>query len=397
MKVLIITPFFPYPTDSGGNTRSFNLLKQLGRHGVEVVQALVTAEAIEENRWRAFHDLLPHVRTVRMPFANRKAEKVGYYALNLLGFDRILCHRRTKKALQQLIADERIDVIQTDYSQVARYLPQTDRPSVLGYIEFRCRVLEREAALQQGVPAHARALLRWKIMEREELSYCRRYDRVVCVSEEDRRWLLSRRPRARISVIENGVNAAEYAWEEGGGVPKGLYFIGWFMNRQNVLALDFFVQHVWPRVRSAYGDFVVIGKDLDGARRSALGAAGIRYLGYLETPRLREATRNRALVVPLLTGGGTRLKILEAMAMGRPVVSTPIGAEGLAVEDGKHLLLAGEPQDFVNALLRLRSEEGLAARLTAAARARVQERYDWKVIGGRLYELYERLAGGPGS
>ncbi len=397
MNILLITPFFPYPTDAGGNTRSFNLLKHLGPHGVRFTQALITAEDVPAEHWEVFHRELPHVKTVRLPLTLRSRDKLAYFLLNRIGLDEHLCYRNLRSAISRLASETHADIVQVDYSQVARFLPRTGRPSLLTYIEFRTRVLERECALQPTLPSRIRARLRLALIEKEELSHTARFGQFICMSDEDRRWLCKRRAGLTVDVIENGVDLADYAWADAQGAPSGLYFIGWFMNQQNVFGLEFFVRKVWPRVKTLIPDFVVAGKDLDRAHREELAAAGIQYLGFLDTPRLREAVRGRALVVPLRSGSGTRLKIVEAMAMGNPVVSTRVGAEGLAVEDGREVLLAETAAEFEDRLRRLGAEGGLADRLRAGARERVGRRYNWKIIAAKLHGVYEQmLASGPG-
>lgn len=390
MNILLLTPFFPYPADSGGNTRTFNLLKQMSSRDIRIILGLITAEPVTQKDWDEFHHLLPHVKTIRLPYTNRKRDKAAYFALNLIGADRSFCYCDAKRQIRRLIETEHIDIIHTDYSQAARFLPgKVGVPSVLAYIEFRTRVLEREAAI--ATRSLKKYLPRF-FMRHEELSHTSRYDAFICMSEEDRKWLLDRRPGLKTYVVENGVDTKTHRFTPPTNGIRGLYYLGWFTNQQNGYALDFFLDHVWPRIRNDIPDFFVAGKDLDRSRCQRLERIGIPYLGFVDSDELRQQTEGHALVVPLLSGSGTRLKILEAMAMGNPVVSTAVGAEGLEAENETHFLRADTAQDFARQLLRLLRDPRLAERLSRQARSFVEERYDWSILGRKLFDLYTSLS-----
>lgn len=390
MNLLLITPFFPLPADSGGNTRTFNLLKQLAAVNTRVILAVVTAESIPTDLKAQLHRELPHVQTIIIPLRNTAGEKSFYYLLNFLGLDRFFCYRGIKRQLRQIIRDHHIDLIQTDYTQTARYLPFGHTPSVLAFIEFRSQVLARERATCRSFFGRIKASLRLFLLSKEELSHCSRYNRFICVSDTDRAWLLQHQPNLCVDVIENGVDCSLYTFSPSDTEPKGLYFLGWFMNRQNVIGLDHFLDAIWPLLPTPRPDFIVIGKDLDARHQQRLEYEGIHYRGFLSLPELQQTTRGRILITPLLSGSGTRLKILEAMAMGKPVVSTRIGAEGLAGRHGEHLLLADAPVDFAHSIGQLLSDRKLREQLTLNARALAEARYDWKRIADHLMHVHRQ-------
>jgi polysaccharide biosynthesis protein PslH len=391
MKVLILTPFVPYPLDSGGNTRVFNLLRQLGFLGVQLVVGVITNEPFKPAVIAQLKELLPHVTFLKLPYHVSRINKALYFTANLFGLDQWLCHRDTTQAILDIVAREGIELIQVDFLQIARYLPKTACPAILICHEFRSRVLQRERAFKKGFRQKFVSFCKQMIIRREELSHLPRYQVAICMSRADADWLQARRPGTQIEVLENGVDLDAYSFKALSAPPRGIYYIGWFINRQNCIGLDFFLQSVWPQIKGQGCDFVVAGKDLDPPRCAELARQGIRYLGFLEIPALVREVQNYILVVPLRSGSGTRLKIFEAMAMGNPVISTAIGIEGILAEDGRHYLHAETAEDFQRAWTRLRSEPGLAAKIAIEARQLVEREYGWAALGRRQFLGYQQL------
>ena len=164
--------------------------------------------------------------------------------------------------------------------------------------------------------------------------------------------------------------------------------INYFPNHDGVV---YFIDEILPIIRAARPKvrFQVLGP---GANSEVLARAGdsVEILGMVDDvgPFIERAA---AVVVPLRLGGGTRLKVVEAMAKAKPIISTRLGAEGIDVVDGTHLLLADEPREFAAAVERVLSDRALADQLGAGARRLAEERYTWQAIGGRLEGFYEQL------
>ena len=223
---------------------------------------------------------------------------------------------------------------------------------------------------------------------RAEVTALRRFARVAVMSDRDRELVLALAPAGKIAVIPNGVDLERYVFQAPAsreGAPK-LLFVGGLTHQPNFDALRHFIGDFLPSLEQRFPglSLTVVG---DAAGSGAL--AGLPGWGYTRfagpvpelTPYFREST---ALIVPLRIGGGTRLKIVEAMAAGLPVISSAVGAEGLEVEPGKQLLLAETPEDYLAALDRLVNETGLAVQLAAAARRLCEDRYDWRAIAAGL-------------
>jgi glycosyltransferase involved in cell wall biosynthesis len=254
--------------------------------------------------------------------------------------------------------------------------------------------------LGMGLSLGERALytLKWLAMLRWETAAARRFDRAIVVSEPERDALRRSDPRLAVSIVENGVDAAALSPLPEPPVTDTLLFVGTFTYRPNVDAALLLGREIFPLVRRAFpaARLLLVGHEPPDAVRALGRELGVSLAGAV--PDVRRAYERAAVAVaPLRAGGGTRLKILEAMALGRPVVSTRVGAEGLDVADGNDLLLADAPGDFAKAVARLLGDRPLRARLAANARRLVEARYDWARPGDALLDVYRGLAARPAT
>jgi glycosyltransferase involved in cell wall biosynthesis len=345
--------------------------------------------------------------------------------------------RAYTSALNQLLSAERFDIVQAESIEMAGYLRIADcrlqisdwdesktakqnRSSLLILDQFNAEyVLQKRAALtalrsiidqsaiynlksaMKGLAGGGYSLAQWLKLARYERAVMHGADGVVAVSEEDRRMLLRLQPAARIGVVPNGVDTAHFsrsalAGERAGPVSLAantLVFSGTLDFRPNVDAVLWFMREVLPRIRARRPEvrLLVVGKRPAPALR-ALAAQGLLTLTG-EVPDARPYIAGAAVyVVPMRIGGGVRLKLLEALALEVPVVSTTMGAEGVAgLRADEHCLLADDPADFAIAVLRLLDDPMLGRRLGAAGRELARERYDWTVIVPRLEALYAEL------
>jgi glycosyltransferase involved in cell wall biosynthesis len=241
-----------------------------------------------------------------------------------------------------------------------------------------------------------RARLAWAKLRGHLRRLAARADLLTVASEVERGLVgAAGVPAARVRVVPNGVDAARLGEVAPDPEPGAMVYPGALGYAANADAVGFFCREVLPRVRAAAprARLVVTGR-ADGPARTALaGAAGVAFTGHV--PDIRDVlARSQLCVVPLRVGGGTRLKILEAMAAGVPVLSTRKGAEGLAVVPGVHLLVADTPAELAAAALRLLGDGALRRELADRARALVRARYDWAAIGAAFRDLVEAVAAG---
>lgn len=288
------------------------------------------------------------------------------------------------------------DIIHLDSIHMIRYALAAERKNARKAI-YSWHNIESEAMRRYSVTMPSRAR-RWyarytapKMARLEDYILRTAFGHVVC-SEREREVLRHTAPEARIEVIENGVDTGYFDGREGGTASRRIIFVGAMDYPPNNDAAVFFANRIWPHIRKRLegAELAIVGSNPFPAVLALRELPGVTVTGFV--PDVRPYYRDAlAAIVPLHTGGGTRLKILEAMAAGVPVVSTPLGAEGLDVADGENLLLA-EPDDaegWIDRLVRLEDSPALRGKLTEAGLQLVRSRYDWEILGEKLRATYE--------
>jgi glycosyltransferase involved in cell wall biosynthesis len=256
------------------------------------------------------------------------------------------------------------------------------------------RLLARRAAAERSPALRGYLALQAALTCREEARWCERVRLNVAVSAPDRDELRAIAPGGRFVVVPNGVDTREFQPAEGDG--RTLAFVGGTEWPPNVQAMEFFCREVLPRLRER-GDaprVVWVGRASPEERRRYEQAYGVELTGYVDDvrPHLGGAA---CAIVPLRVGGGTRLKITTAWAMGKAVVSTSVGCEGLDARHGENILVADTPEEMAAAVHRVLHDGDLRARLERGARRTAEEVYDWEVIGREMVRAYRELADSP--
>ena len=319
---------------------------------------------------------------------------------SLHSYEHLLAARRVEfqQTFDRMLSETRYDVVQVEFCQMAAFDFENRRPSspifVLDEHNVEYDILRRTARTPGEFGRYIYNAWNWRKLAYEERQAWRRFDGVALTSRRDEEFVLADYPAARTAVVPNGVDVEEFAVSEPSlAEPLNLLFFGAINYQPNHDGVTYFIDHVFPKIRAKHPQarFSVIGP---GARQSVLDRQGngVEIIGMVDQvgPYIDKAS---AIVVPLRIGGGTRLKIVEALSKAKPVISTRLGAEGLDVVDDEHLLLADEPDDFAAAVSRVIADPALAARLGKAGRKLMEDKYSWTSIVGGLERFYEaRLA-----
>jgi len=402
MRILWVKAGKLLPVDTGGKIRSYNLLRQLAaRH--ETVLLSYYGGARDEAYEREIREHLPGAVTVHTGGPGRGT--VGLALDYLRRFPSSAPYAVSKFAspeVRRLVAEwdaaRRFDVAVCDFLSASLNFPRETRtPTVL----FQHNV---ESALWRRQADHAPDALRraaYKIeaakMLRYERDAVRRFRHVIAVSDNDRRLMSEMTEASRITVVPTGVDIRKYsAGDAAGGIDAGgaalVVFLGSMDWEPNIDGVEYFCRDVWPRVLEAVpaARFRVVGRD-PHPRVRRLASESVEITGTVPSvvEHLRAAD---VVVVPLRVGGGTRLKIFEAMATGKAVVSTTIGAEGLDVTHGEDILLEDEAEGFADSIISLLRDERRRGEVGRAAAA-LAARYDWPVIARSFEEVLARAAG----
>jgi glycosyltransferase involved in cell wall biosynthesis len=302
--------------------------------------------------------------------------------------------RPFQRRLAELSRTGDFSLVHIDSLDLARYIPSCGRlPVVCVHHDVESSLLRRRASLDRRWWRRAYFRYQAGLMDAVERHYCERIALNVACSEHDRALLLGAAPRAPVVVVPNGVDDETFRPVESDG--DGVAFVGGTSPFPNRDALDFFSGEILPRLRSAGVNSPIhwIGNASAEEQRLYRERDGINLTGYVDDVRpLMGAAACH--VVPLRTGGGTRLKILNAWAMGKAVVSTSVGCEGLAARDGDNILIRDRPSDFADAVVDVLRDRRLQRDLGARGRATAENFYSWASIGRPMLDTYLTIARG---
>ena len=392
MHILFLSAWFPSPPDNGSKLRVLHLLRALAqRHEVSLA-----AFAFATARPDAADDLAARCATLTTvacnPFeANHTGTLRTFLSLQPVS-SRPLAAMRQR--VQDLLASRSCDVVIASTETMATYALQApaDVCKIMESHNAMTRWMQERYRRQTQPLQRARCWLSWQKMRWFEARLFRRFALVTMVSEQDRAACLADLPgyRGPLAVVPNGVDCAHNRPGLAIAHPDTLVFNGSLTYRANFEAMQWFLTEVYPRIQAARpGVRLVITGSVAGVDLAALPRdPSVHFTGFVDDVRVPVAEAAVA-IAPIRQGGGTRLKILEAMALGTPVVATPKAAEGLAVVDGEHLLLAETPAAFEQRVCALLDNNAQGRRLAANARQRVESGYDWAQIGRTFVDLVE--------
>ncbi len=395
MRILWVKAGRLLPLDSGGKLRSYHLARQLdARHDVTLL-SYFDGEHDDEYfsaLTREFPGALAMTSGLHLDGTLQRGLRYlrcllsdAPYAVTKFSTPRVATR------VANLLHRQAYDVAVCDFlSASLNFTTPSTTPLVLFQHNVEASLWERQAALERNPLRRAVFTIEAAKMRRYEPLALRRFGHVVAVSEHDRAHFAAMAPRATITVVPTGVDVDAFRPPpDGPPQDRSVLFLGSMDWLQNVDAVEWFCGEIWPGIRARVPDavFRVVGRN-PSARVTRLAGESIQVTGTV--PSVREYLHRAAVVVvPLRIGGGTRLKIFEAMASARAVVSTRIGAEGLDVENGVNVLIQDDTAGFADAVVRLLTFTDQRRRLERAAFA-AAERYDWKHVASRLEDALVR-------
>jgi sugar transferase (PEP-CTERM/EpsH1 system associated) len=398
MRILNITNRIPYPPISGASLRSYNLLKRFARDNEVYLVAFDSAGkrekditkhftfcrgvvAVESNQIEVL-SLLSKI--VRWPFQGGPLEL------------RLFFSEQLAKAIKNLVASVSFDAILIEHGCMALYfkvLPSSLRKKtvwVLHDVDFD--KFQQISRIESRIDKKIRTMIHATMMRRFQPRIAEQFGLCVTMSEADKQVLIRANKRLQIEISPNGVDTHLCQPIPEAGETPAILFIGNMAYGPNIDGVVYFCSEIWPLIRQGVPDaeFWIVGMS-PTERVKQLNGDGIFVTGRVPdiAPYYK---RSKVCVVPLRAGSGTRLKILEAMAFGRPVVSTSIGAEGLDVVDGKNIIIENESIPFAARIINLLRDKNLRNALITEARRHVVSVYDWDVLAERLLTKLEEIS-----
>lgn len=400
MRILFLTPQLPYPPQKGTALRNWGLIQGLTeRHELSLLSFHRPGKQIALSS--PLSSVCKRILTVPQPKRPPHQRLWGILSTRKPDMALRLASSTFDQRLREWLAESSFDVVQIEGIELAPYLEtvkSAPQEALTVFDDHNCEYLLQQRTFLTDLyspvrwPEAAYSFIQWQRLRRYEAEVCRRADEVLAVSQPDAEALMKLDPELKVAVIPNGIDTQAYRPATGAGetaTGNTLVFTGTMDFRPNVDAVLWFARQVLPRIQTRVPDvrFLVVGqrphRRLDPLRRNP----AITLTGWVEDvrPYFAKAT---VYVAPLRMGGGTRLKILEAMAMGKPIVATSLGAEGYPVRDGRELILADTPAAFAEGVIVLLRDEARRATLRQTARTFVEGRYDWKAIVPRVEEVY---------
>ena len=398
MKILLSIPRPLLPADTGGKIRSLQIFSRLAKraevHAISQADPELDTDVVEEMR-RMFASYTP-VYWKETPSNSR-----GFYidvVKNQLSplpyFIAKFCRPQFMQALQALAESHRFDLLLSDFLQTATTaLDLPIRPRVI--FQHNVEYLLRQRKWQtENMPLKKWVFAaEWKKTQRIEARVCRSFDHVIAVSEEDRRTFEQEFGVHHVSTIPTGVDGEYFCPQAIPPKSARLVFVGsmdWYPNEDGV---TWFLHEVYPRIRRDVpaASLTIVGRRPSSRLKAvAMDQPGVTLTGRVMDvrPYLAEA---EVVVVPLRVGGGTRIKIPEAMAMGKAVVSTRIGAEGLPFHDGREIMLQDDPEKFARDVTALLRDASRREAIASAARKRVVRDHNWESVVDCMEEILGRV------
>lgn len=391
--LLFLSWWWPYPASNGSKIRIYNLLQHLGQQYRVTLLSFAEADEATPEQMAHLKGFCSHVEAISKPHYNPTALKsmLGYMSrwprslVDVYSMDMV-------ERITRLNLEQPVDIIVASQFQTMRYLEVlADVPAILEELEitqFRDAV-ERASS----TPQRWRAQLTLTKFQQSIQRLMQRGAACTVVSEAEAAYIQPVIPSTRVEVVPNGVDTSANQPDASiQPTPLSLIYTGAVTYNVNYDAVAYFIREIWSLVRVRYpqATFMVTGSTGSVDVSDLAAVPGVTFSGYL--PSVADAVRRQwAVVAPLRKGGGTRLKILEAMALGTPVISTSKGAEGLDVHSGHDILIADTPQAFADAISRVFEDDALRTQLAAAGRALVERDYDWDALTSRLINLVEGM------
>lgn len=394
MRILMLTPYLPYPLLSGGQIRTYNLIKKLSKIHEITLFALIKTES--ERQY--IKHLQPYCKKIK---AFKRSEK-PFTISNILrtavsSYPFLVIRNYVTDAIKEIkieLQNHEYDLIHAETFYMMPHLPQTIIPTIL--VEQTIEYLGYESYAKNALPVF-RTLLNIDIkkIRRWERYYWRRCDKLIVMSNEDKNFIASiiKNP-AKIEVVSNGVDSQWFKNKKRKN-PKQptILFVGTFKWLPNVEAVNYLVKKIWPLIKNQISNaklWIVGNAPTQQIQNYQHQDQSIKVSGQISD--IRDAFKQaHILIAPVLSGKGTRYKILEAMASETPVVGTKTAVEGLAVRDKQEVLISNSAQGLAKMTIQILQNKNLRRKLAQNAFNFVSKNYDWDLIAKKLDKVYKTM------
>lgn len=401
-KLLIITMSFPYPLRAGGKIRVYNLIKQLSiEYEITVLSLATDEERLFASELRKF---CKRVETV--PVAEKGGKKVLHRlrCLISMGFGMpaemaVKFYPAFRQTLDRVLSEETFDIIQVEFVQMLPYMLSNGLRNYSQQVIWVEHEVLHNRLFRRA--ENSKGFVHWfwkreaRLTREYEMAAAMKVQNAIVVSDEEAEYLRSWNPDLKIVVIPNGVDTAYYDSIKVERDPKGVIFTGWMRHFPNLDAAHYLLKEIMPLIIRKLPEvrLYLVGEPVpEQIRYMAANIPQVIMTGSVEDirPLIKQAS---VAIVPLRIGGGTHLKVLEAMISETPVVTTPVGAEGLPLKHGQHAWISRDARGLADGVLHLLENPELRSLITTEARKLVEKEYDWAIIATKQKEFYREILG----
>ncbi|MBI2012416.1 glycosyltransferase [Candidatus Curtissbacteria bacterium] len=393
MKILMITPYLPYPLVSGGQIRTYNLLKNLSKKHEITLASFIR----EEDERKYFSELTPYCKKVIL-FKRRKAwSPINIILAAVTPYPFLVCiyfESKVKKQIARELASNHYDLIHAETFYVMPNIPQTKIPIFLVEQVIEYLVYQKFVESLPPWSFFIKPLLLFDVSKIKwwEKHYWGKAKRLASMSDEDRRFIQEHVKNIKVDVVANGVDVAYFAkTRKQKTIKPTVLFVGQFKWLPNRDATGFLVEDIWPKIKNEIGNakLWIVGRNppsdvLKYARED------IKVDGAVEDIRTAYGLSD-VLLAPIRNGRGTKYKILEAMATKTPIVGTKLAIEGLAIRDGKEAFVAETADELSQKSVQILKNPKVGQNLASAAYDLVKKKYNWQIISDKLDQLYKEV------
>ncbi|MGB1253118.1 MAG: glycosyltransferase [Candidatus Promineifilaceae bacterium] len=395
LSILLLTPQLPYPAHQGTTLRNLHIIKGLAQHHQVTLLSFIENEVDE---FGELTDLCHEIVTVPVPERSTGLRLWQMVSTRLPDMAHRLHSLAFNIALDMLLEENDFDVVQIEGIELAQAIDLVridgEKTQIVfdnhnAETELQRRAMETDLRNPRRWVAAAYSWVQVQRLARFERWACEQSDAVVAVSESDRGALRNLSvPAQKVTVIPNCIDTQPYQVYEGDVQPFDVVFMGKMDYRPNIDAMLWFVDAIWPAIRAQHPNATcaIVGQKPHARLDRVREVAGVTLTGWVESvqPYLHGA---KVFIMPLRMGSGTRLKLIEAMAAGKAIVSTTIGAAGFPVTDKQELMIADAAPAFADAVNRILADPADSQTMSAAAQ-QFAVQYDWRVVTPAFEPIY---------
>lgn len=397
MNLLVVSPYLPHPS-WGAGTRSYYLLKALAHKHTVSLLALTDGLDVETHRaalagMTNMLQVVPRRGDMQTPSRHKRLQQ----SMNVLRGRSYLLDLFLLPEMQQeldaILSRDHYDAIYFESVFMAGYHLLKNIPVIIDQHNIEYELLQRTCRREKNWFRKGYNWWESRLIKPFELEQCSRARMVLVTSERERLQLKRLLPRSIIEVVPNGVDTTVFDMDHGQqATPGRIIFTGTMNYYPNVDAVLYFARECWPLIKAQVpgATWQIVGKDPSVEVRALAELPGITVTGAVPDIK-RYLADAEVAIAPVLIGSGTRLKILEAMAMRKAVVSTSLGCEGLSVIPGQHIVVADQAQAFAQTVVGLLRDSAQRIALGNAGRALVEAEYSWECCGEKAAHALEKI------